>query len=249
MHGLQDQVAVVTGASSGIGAALARHLSREGARVVLSARREDRLRQVATSCPGPTQVIRADVTLPSDREALVEAARSSWGGRIDILVNNAGLGAYAPFLNTDEAIWRRLFEVNLFAPVLLTRLVLPSMLEARRGLILNIASIAGLMAHAALVSPYVASKHALVGFSRALARDLEGTGVRVLAACPHLTDTEFFDSSPGSQQMVPLIQGLKPHMDTAEEVAQGILGQWESREVVIFPTSRPRKAYEREGRP
>jgi short-subunit dehydrogenase len=87
-------------------------------------------------------------------------------------------------------------EVNLFALVFMTRAVLPHMQSRRSGIIVNMASIGGLIAHSNKVTPYVASKHAVVGFSRGLAKDLAGTGVRVLAVCPHLTDTEFFFHLP-----------------------------------------------------
>ena len=132
MAELRDQVAIVTGAGSGIGAALAKKLSQEGAKVVLNARRRDRLEQAAKTCGGETLVVAQDVTDPKGRKALVDATLSAWG-RIDILVNNAGLGFYGHFLDTAEDHWRRIFEVNLFAPVFLTQQVLPVMLETGPG--------------------------------------------------------------------------------------------------------------------
>ena len=165
---------------------------------------------------------------------------------MDILVNNAGRGAYGPFGDTSEEQWRRLFEVNFFAPVLLTREVLKIMQAQGEGLIINLASIGGLLAHSDKVSAYVASKHALLGFSRGLARDLAGTGIRLLAICPHLTATEFFSVSSGTKEMAPAIQKYQSVMDTPEEVARGILDQLDSDHLVIFPTDKPARVYEKQ---
>ncbi len=236
------KVFLITGASAGIGAALARLLSRQDARLVLAARRRELLQEVANDCPGETLVATADVTSPADRSRLVNAAVERWG-RVDALVNNAGLGAYGPFLETGEAEWRRLFEVNLFAPMMLTRLVLPGMKTRGEGLILNVASIGGLVAHSDQVTAYVASKHALVGFSRGLARDLAGSGVRVKVACPHLTDTDFFASSAGAERMAPLMGGLRDFMDDPDTVAQGIVAGLTDDDLIVFPTPKPAKAW------
>lgn len=239
---LADSGIILTGASSGIGAALAKAFSAAGARVALFARREKRLAVVAGECSGETVIVPGDMTLATDREKLVETALDFFG-RVDILVNNAGLGAYGSFLDSTEDDWRRLFELNLFSAVELTRAVLPGMIEQDRGLILNIASIGGLVAHADKVTPYVASKHALLGFSRGLAKDLVGTGIRVKVACPHLTDTEFFRTGPGAREMSAQADQYRSFMDTPEEVAQGVVDQLDQPELVIFPTDKPAKAY------
>ena len=119
------------------------------------------------------------------------------------------------------------------------------MLERGQGLILNIASIGGLVAHSDKVSPYVSSKHALVGFSRALAKDLAGTGVRVKAACPHLTATEFFRVGPGAGEMGAEAEKLREFMDDPRDVATGILGGLEKEGLILFPTSKPARAFEK----
>jgi len=245
MMALKGKAVIVTGASSGIGACLARGFSREGAFVTLAARREDRLREVARSCPREVLVVPTDLLQERDRLTLVRETLGRWG-RIDILVNNAGMGLYGPFQQTPEAAWRQIFEINLFSVVFLTQTVLPVMLAQGEGLVLNLASIGGLIAHAEKVTPYVASKHAVVGLSRGLARDLAGTGVRVLAACPHLTATEFFRFSPGAEEMAPAVEKFKSFMDTPEDVAQGILNQLDSDRLVVFPTAKPAKAYEKQ---
>jgi len=243
---LQDQTVIVTGAGTGIGRALAGKFSQAGAKVALCGRRREKLAETAAACPGPTLIVPADLTDPQARRSLVDRTMAAWG-RIDVLVNNAGLGSYGNFLDHDEALWRRLFEINLFAPVFLTRAVLPVMLEQDRGLVVNIASIGGLIAHGDKLSPYIASKHALVGFSRALAKDLAGSKVRVLAVCPHVTDTDLFTATVGAaDELTPVIEGLKGFMDSAEDVAQGVIDRLDSDRVIVFPTAKPEKAYRKQ---
>jgi short-subunit dehydrogenase len=245
MPTLTGLTAVITGASSGIGASLARDVSRAGARVVLVARRLDRLEQIATDCPGEKLIISGDLMLEEDRRAIVSQTMDVFGS-IDLLFNNAGKGAYGDFLETTEDEWRNLFEINVFAPVLLTRLVIPVMIEQGRGTIVNIASIGGLIAHSNRVTPYVASKHALIGFTRGLAKDLAHTGIKVHAACPHLTDTEFFDVSTGSEKMAGLVENYRSYMDSPAEVAHGILNGLDYEDLVIFPTDKPAKAFKKQ---
>ena len=245
MLDLNGKVVIVTGASSGIGAALAQGFSRRGTRVTLAARRTDRLQKVAKSCQGEVLVIPADLIKDTDRRTVVQQTLARWS-RIDILVNNAGAGMYGHFLATNEKDWRQIFEVNLFSLVFMTQAVLPMMQPQGEGIVINIASIGGLIAHGEKLTPYVASKHAVVGFSRGLARDLAGTGIRVLAVCPHLTDTEFFSTSPGAHEMAPIVEKYKSFMDTPEEVAQGILTQLDSNRLVVFPTEKPARAYEKQ---
>jgi short-subunit dehydrogenase len=239
---LQNQIVIITGASSGIGAALARLFSQNGAKVALTARRADRLEELSGQCPGQTLVIPSDVTSAEDREKIILATLDAWG-RVDILVNNAGMGAYGPFLEFGPAKWRELFEVNLFAAVFLTQLVLPAMLEQGRGLVINLASIGGLAAHSDQVTAYVSSKHALVGFSRGLARDLGGTGIRVKAVCPHLTATEFFQAGEGAELMADQVDKFRSFMDSPQAVAKGIVDQLDGDELILFPTDKPAKAW------
>lgn len=245
MTDLTSKVVIVTGASSGIGAALAQGFSRQGARVTLAARRLGRLKEVAEKCPGEILIVRADLIREGDRKAIFQQTVDQWG-RIDILVNNAGLGMYGHFMGTTEADWRQIFEINLFAAVFLTQAVLPIMQAQGQGIVVNMTSIGGLIAHSDKVTPYVASKHALVGFSRGLARDLAGTGIRVLAVCPHLTETEFFTVSPDAEEMATVVEKYRGFMDSPEEVAKGILGQLDSKQLVVFPTTKPARAYEKQ---
>lgn len=241
---LDGKVAIVTGASSGIGAALTKALAHRGVRLALMARRRDRLEEVAAACDGETLVVPGDVTVYRDRGVLVDATLNRWG-RIDLLFNNAGIGAYGSLTKTSEADWRHVFDVNVFGPVMLTQAVLPLMLARGEGVVVNVASIGGLLAHADNLTQYVASKHALVGFSRALAVDLRGTGVRVLAVCPHLTDTELFATARGAEEMADVVEEYRSFMDTPEAVAEGIMGRLESERVVVFPTEMPARAFDR----
>jgi short-subunit dehydrogenase len=242
---LEGKIVIVTGASSGIGAALSKGFSQAGARVTLAARRKEKLDAAASECTGEHVSVVADVTDPQGRREIVEKTLERWG-RVDILVNNAGIGAYGHFLETTEEQWRDLFEINLFAPVLLTREVLKIMHAQGEGLIVNLASIGGLLAHSDKVSAYVASKHALLGFSRGLAKDLADTSIRVLAVCPHLTATEFFSASSGADELAPALKKYQSFMDTPDAVARGILDQLDSNRLVVFPTNKPARAYEKQ---
>lgn len=240
----KDHVVIITGASSGIGAALAKVFCRQGARVVLAARREDRLDEVARACAGDALPVACDVTRAEDRAHLVDRALAHCG-RIDGLVNNAGIGLYGSFDETTEEDLRALFDVNVHALFLLSQAVVPWMRRAGRGLIVNVASTGGLVAHTQGVAAYLATKHAVVGLSRGLRRDLEGSGIRVQVVCPHLTDTEFFGAGVGSERMHAEVESIRHKMDTAMDVAEGTVRALETGDFLVFPTERARTAYER----
>ena len=242
---LKDKVVIVTGASSGIGAGLAKLLSAAGARVAMVARRQEKLAEVSCTCACETLIIRADITSQRDREMIVAETLKKWG-RIDVLINNAGLGSYDDFMDLTEADWRTIFEINLFAPVFLTQLVLATMKKQKSGIIVNVASIAGLFAHMEKVSAYVGSKHALVGFCRGLQKDLPDSGISVYAVCPGFTDTELFDSSP---LLEPIVSKSRKHMESPETVARGIIDQLDSDKLIIFPTQQAAKIYAKQHDP
>lgn len=184
--------ALVTGASSGIGASIARALAAAGARVALIARRGDLLEALVRELPaGTAAAFACDVRDPAAVAAVVAAAEARLGP-VDVLVNNAGIGRYLSFLETPPEDVAAVFETNLHAALAFTRLVLPGMLARRRGHLVNVASIASRIGsrHHTI---YCASKFALAGFSESLVYELDGTGVGVTLVNPGIIDTPFFD--------------------------------------------------------
>jgi short-subunit dehydrogenase len=192
---LHEKVVLITGASSGIGRALAFAFARRGARVVLVARRADRLEAVRREIEpytGGALVIPADVTDDSQLQQVVQHTLETFG-RIDILVNNAGVSLGGRLQDQDPDRIRQLLQVNLWAAIRLTQLVLPHMLAQRQGYMLNIGSGFGRVA-VPLFAPYVASKYGLSGFTDALRRELDGTGVHLTLVQPGWTYTDILHS-------------------------------------------------------
>jgi short-subunit dehydrogenase len=187
--------AIVTGASSGIGWALAHEMSRCGGRLIVTARREDRLKQLVDEIAaggGEAHYIAGDVTDASIRAACLDAAATHLGG-LDVLVNNAGVGALGPFMEAEPERLRQIMEVNFFAAAEFTRAAYPMLREGNRPIIVNVSSVLGHRA-AGRTSEYCASKFALHGLSDALRAELAPEGIDVLLVSPSTTDTEFFES-------------------------------------------------------
>ncbi|MBC8354044.1 MAG: SDR family NAD(P)-dependent oxidoreductase [Planctomycetes bacterium] len=185
---------IVTGASSGIGQQIAIELAKQGAKLIVTARRAERLADLLAeikSFDGDAVSVVGDIVDPRTRVSLVEAASREFGG-LDAVVNNAGIGALGPFVNADEARNRTVMEVNFFAPVELIRLAVPLLREGNRPIIVNVSSVLG---HRAVAnkSEYCASKFAMHGFSDALRCELAGEGIDVLIVSPSTTSSEFFD--------------------------------------------------------
>ena len=195
---LAGRHALVTGASRGIGAAIAAALIADGARVSLIGRDAARLAEVCARLGGADRAvaIAADITrADAVREAFTTARRQF--GPVHVLVNNAGQAASAKFTDTDEALWNRILGVNLTGTYLCAREAIPDMLQAGFGRIVNIASIAGLRG-AAYLSAYATSKHAVIGLTRSLALEYATRNITVNAVCPGYTDTDIVKEAIGN---------------------------------------------------
>ena len=189
---LEGKVAVVTGASRGIGLAVARKLGSLGAKLSLCARSADKLQNVAHELKsGGVEVIMvaADVSSGDDILSLVEETKQAFG-TIDILVNNAGIGYFGPFYEANESNWDSVLDTNLKSVFLLSKAVAKGMIERRGGHIINIASLAGKNAFAG-GAIYCASKWGLLGMTECMAEDLRAHGIRVSAICPGTVATDF----------------------------------------------------------
>jgi short-subunit dehydrogenase len=212
---------LITGASQGIGKALAELAAARGAKVLVCARKAELLHEVAEQIRakgGIIEVVQADVTSPQDRQKMVEAAEKAFGG-LDILVNNAGIGATGHFADAGADRLRQLMEVNFFGLTETTRVFLPMLKKGHQPAIVNISSIAGKRGIPAR-SEYSASKAAVQGFSEALRAELAKDGVDVLVVCPGLTQTNFSQNMIEQKALVQLdhLRGMSP-----EEVARQTL--------------------------
>jgi short-subunit dehydrogenase len=211
-------VALVTGASSGIGAATARLLAARGVTVALVARRADRLEEVVADCRSTAPDSRSWPADLADPERAARLARSIWDeyGAIDVVINNAGVPMRRPVQRLTMEEVRRPMTVNYLSPVAITLALLPGMLERRSGVIVNVSSLGGRLG-IATEAAYCASKFALAGWSESLVADLAGTGVSVRLVLPGAIDTEIWDQPDND---APLYDGpLVP----ANEVAAGIV--------------------------
>ncbi len=187
---------IVTGASSGIGRAVSLELARAGAKLIVTARREDRLQQLAeevSAAGGQIEIIPGDITDAHTRQRLVDAAQSHYGG-LDILMNNAGIGALGLFEHSDPQRVRTVFEINFFALVEMTRLALPLLKKGINPMVVNVSSIVGRRG-IPYRSEYSASKFAVQGFSEAIRTEFVRHGIDLLVVNPGTTETEFFDGA------------------------------------------------------
>jgi short-subunit dehydrogenase len=213
---------LVTGASSGIGAALARILARRGATVGLVARREDRLAEVLADCRATSPESRSWTADLADVERAEGVALEAWDafGYLDCLVNNAGVPMRRHTTRLDYPTLEWVMRVNFLAPARMTMALLPKMTGRGEGMIVNVSSVAGRLGNAN-ESAYSASKFALCGWSEAIAVDLWDCGIKIRLVNPGPIDTEIWDLPDNDD---PLYSGPKI---SAEEMAQGIVGAME----------------------
>jgi NAD(P)-dependent dehydrogenase (short-subunit alcohol dehydrogenase family) len=193
---LVGRAAIVTGGGRGIGAATAIALAEAGASVALAARNEAQVVEVAAQLRRDgleAFAFRCDVTDPRQVRDLALSAREAMG-QIDILINNAGTATSNPLAKIALAEWEHIMAVNATGTFLCTQAVLPAMLERRWGRVVNVASLAGLEGDR-YIAAYVAAKHAVVGFTKAVAVEAKGTGVTVNAVCPGYVDTPLTDET------------------------------------------------------
>lgn len=232
IHGART---LVTGSSSGIGRELARELARQGARLIVTARREDRLRELVDELQEAGTEIHAvvgDITDPAVRTSLRETVEEHFGA-LDLLINNAGVGAIGHFARADEARLRRIMEVNFFAPAELTRSAIPLLKSGTRPMIVNIGSVLG---HVGIPkkSEYVASKFALHGWSDALRCELAPQGIDVLLVSPSTTKSEFFDNVLEKRDTLPwLALGGQSSRSVAKKAVRAM--RWGSYEIILTP--------------
>ncbi|MEX2318001.1 MAG: SDR family oxidoreductase [Pirellulales bacterium] len=228
---LTNRRALVTGASSGIGRAVALELARRGAHLVLLARREERLAELAKQVQDEFDcraiLVAGDVTDPATRQRAIDTAERELGG-LDILVNNAGVAAHGRFASADPNRLRPIMEVNFFAAVELIRAALPALRQGKQPIIVNIGSILGERG-CPHKSEYSASKFALHGFSEALRAELAADGIDVLVVAAGPTETEHFDKLLEEQGKLPWGEPRRaPPERVARTIVRGIeLGRHE----------------------
>ncbi len=207
---LRDRVILITGASSGIGEATARHLAGEGATVVLAARRRERLQRLAeeiAASGGRALAIPTDITVDADRRHLIERTLHVYG-RLDALINNAGYGQRGPIECVPIEAIRQNFETNLFSLIALTQLVIPILRTQGCGRIVNVSSVAGRIARP-FSAVYDATKHALEAISDGLRGELAPFGIHVIVIEPGFIRTEFLHVAQDVSR--PVLEHAEPY--------------------------------------
>jgi short-subunit dehydrogenase len=233
----EKRLALVTGASSGIGAAYAERLARDDWRVVVVARRRERLEELADRVGGDVRVVEADLASDEGLESVLEVAAAE---PLDLVVNNAALAHYMPFAELPSDAARELVDLNVLAPVLLTKAVLPRMVERRAGAVVNVASLLAFSGawdapHLPKRTVYAATKSFLLTFSQLVAAELRTTGVRVQVVCPGVVKTEFHTRQGLDMSTIP-------RMEPGDVVAAS-LADLEQGTVVSIPGSTDEEAF------
>lgn len=232
---LKGKVVIVTGASSGIGEALSRQLMKDGARLVMTARNEEKMKSIAADYPtAEVLIVKADVSNRSDCANVVSETVKRFG-RIDVLINNAGMSMRAIFEDLDIKVIEQLMNVNFWGTVFCTREAIPYLLESK-GSVVGVSSIAGFQGLPARTG-YSSSKFAMHGFLNTLRVETMKQGLHVMIACPGFTESNIRNTAltaDGSQQgSTPLDE---KHLMSAEEVARRILRGVEKRKRTLIMT-------------
>jgi uncharacterized protein len=229
MAGTLRPVALITGASSGIGAAFARQLAGRGYDLILVARREDRLRDLAGSLPATAEVLSADLTCEDGLTATERAIRMC--ERLELLVNNAGFGTLGRFWEADFDGQLRMHELHVMAAMRLTHAALKGMVPRGRGAVINVSSVAAFGQSPGNVS-YCATKAWMNSFTQGIELELKNIGspVKVQALCPGFTHTEFHETLGMDQKKIPSMFWLD-----ADEVVKTSLAELAGRKVIVLP--------------
>jgi len=236
---LNNKTAIITGGATGIGLACARLFTREGARVAIFGRRQDRLDQARKQIGDSVLAVQGDITHEQDIQRLVDTTLKELG-KVDILINNAGTFTGGPLHETDAEAWDRVFNINMTGVFQLTRRVLPSMVEQGSGSIIHISSILGMVAMPQTAA-YNASKGALNQFSKSIAVEYGAQGIRSNALCPGMIETEMTEELRSDTAL--MAEWIKDYplgrFGQPEEVAQACLFLASDESAFITGTTLP----------
>lgn len=216
------KAAIITGASSGIGAATAITFANNGYFVFLLGRNEDRLHEVALQCPAGSSLLKADLTNETSTQKYIKHLSERPDVQLEVLVNNAGIYETHNFLDQGLDIWKKQFEVNLFGSLRITQGVLPHFIKQKKGSIVNVSSGLGLRA-SANAGAYSAAKAAMVSWTQSLAQELGPQGVRVNCVCPGLVDTPIH-AFHGNKEILEKMKDIQPlgRIGHSQDIAESI---------------------------
>lgn len=219
---LRGRVAIVTGSTKGIGKAIASELARKGANLVINSRTQGETEQVAREISEKMKIetlgLRADVSAIQEVKALIEKT-VGYFGTVDILVNNAGVFEVCPFLEISEQTWDRIININLKGTFLCSKLTLPFMIKQKRGVIINLSSMAAKTGGMLPVAHYAASKAGIIALTKALAREFARYGVRINAVAPGVISTKMAQSQAEEKRKIIPLGDLGSPEDVARAVS------------------------------